>query len=64
MKVGIARESAPGERRVALVPELIAKYKAAGLEVLVEAGAGSGADDGSSGGSWTTRSCAMNGGRS
>ena len=43
MKVGIARESAPGERRVALVPELIAKYKAAGLEVLVEAGAGSGA---------------------
>jgi len=43
MKVGIARESAPGERRVALVPELIAKYKAAGLEVLVEAGAGAGA---------------------
>jgi NAD(P) transhydrogenase subunit alpha len=43
MKVGVARETAPGERRVALVPELIAKYGALGLEVLVEAGAGAGA---------------------
>jgi NAD(P) transhydrogenase subunit alpha len=43
MKVGVARETAPGERRVALVPEALGKLTAAGLEILVEAGAGSGA---------------------
>ncbi len=43
MKVGVARERAPGERRVALVPEVLSKLTAAGLEVLVEAGAGAGA---------------------
>jgi NAD(P) transhydrogenase subunit alpha len=43
MKVGVARETAPGERRVALVPEAIARLTGAGLEDLVEAGAGSGA---------------------
>ena len=43
MKVGVAKETAPGERRVALVPEVLGKLKAAGLEVLVEAGAGAGA---------------------
>ena len=43
MKVGVAKETAPGERRVALVPEAIGKLTAAGLEVLVEHGAGSGA---------------------
>jgi H+-translocating NAD(P) transhydrogenase subunit alpha len=43
MKVGVARESAAGERRVALVPEALGKLTAAGLEILVEAGAGSGA---------------------
>ena len=42
MKVGVAKETAPGERRVALVPEVLAKLQAAGLEVLVEAGAGAG----------------------
>lgn len=42
MKVGVTRETAPGERRVALVPEALGKLTAAGLEVLVEAGAGSG----------------------
>lgn len=42
MKVGVARESAPGERRVALVPEALGKLTAAGLEILVEAGAGAG----------------------
>jgi H+-translocating NAD(P) transhydrogenase subunit alpha len=41
MKVGVAREAAPGERRVALVPEALGKLTAAGLEILVEAGAGS-----------------------
>ena len=43
MKVGVAKETAPGERRVALVPEALGKLKAAGLEVLVERGAGAGA---------------------
>ena len=43
MKVGVARETAQGERRVALVPEALGKLTAAGLEVLVEAGAGAGA---------------------
>jgi len=43
MKVGVARETAPGERRVALVPEAIARLTGAGLEVLVESGAGAGA---------------------
>jgi NAD(P) transhydrogenase subunit alpha len=43
MKVGVARESAAGERRVALVPEALGKLTAAGLEVLVEHKAGAGA---------------------
>lgn len=43
MKVGVARETAPGERRVALVPEALARLTAAGLDVLVETGAGKGA---------------------
>jgi len=42
MKVGVAKETAPGERRVALVPEVLGKLTAAGLDVLVEAGAGAG----------------------
>jgi NAD(P) transhydrogenase subunit alpha len=43
MKVGVAKETAPGERRVALVPEVLGKLKTAGLDILVERGAGSGA---------------------
>ena len=43
MKIGVARETAPGERRVALVPDALAKLAAAGAEVLVESGAGLGA---------------------
>jgi len=43
MKVGVAKETAPGERRVALVPEVLGKLKAAGLDILVERGAGVGA---------------------
>jgi H+-translocating NAD(P) transhydrogenase subunit alpha len=43
MKVGVAKETAPGERRVALVPEALGRLKAAGLDILVETGAGSGA---------------------
>jgi H+-translocating NAD(P) transhydrogenase subunit alpha len=40
MKVGVTRETAPGERRVALVPETAGKLVAAGFEVVVEPGAG------------------------
>jgi proton-translocating NAD(P)+ transhydrogenase subunit alpha len=43
MKVGVAKETAAGERRVALVPETLGKLTAAGLEILVETGAGAGA---------------------
>jgi H+-translocating NAD(P) transhydrogenase subunit alpha len=39
----VLKETAPGERRVAVVPEAVAKLRAAGLEVLVETGAGAGA---------------------
>src|SRR5262245_44244566 len=42
MKVGVAKETAAGERRVALVPEALGKLTAAGLEILVETGAGAG----------------------
>jgi NAD(P) transhydrogenase subunit alpha len=41
--VGVVRETAPGERRVALVPDAISKLTAAGAEVVVEQGAGVGA---------------------
>jgi proton-translocating NAD(P)+ transhydrogenase subunit alpha len=40
MRVGVARETAPGERRVALVPETAGKLAAAGFDVVVETGAG------------------------
>jgi H+-translocating NAD(P) transhydrogenase subunit alpha len=49
MKVSVVKETAPGERRVALVPEAVGKLRAAGLDVLIESGAGDGAwltDDG------------------
>ena len=40
MIVGVPRESFPGERRVALVPAVIPNLAKAGLEVIIEAGAG------------------------
>jgi NAD(P) transhydrogenase subunit alpha len=43
MIVGVPGESFPGERRVALVPAVIPALAKAGLEVVVEAGAGVGA---------------------
>jgi NAD(P) transhydrogenase subunit alpha len=43
MKVGVAKETAPGEKRVALVPEVLGRLVSAGHEVLVERGAGDGA---------------------
>jgi NAD(P) transhydrogenase subunit alpha len=43
MKVATVKETAPNERRVALVPEVIAKLTSAGHEVLIQSGAGDGA---------------------
>ena len=43
MKVAVVKETAPAERRVALVPEAVAKLRSAGHEVLVQTGAGAGA---------------------
>jgi len=40
MIVGVPRESYPGERRVALVPTVIPHLTKAGIEVVIEAGAG------------------------
>jgi H+-translocating NAD(P) transhydrogenase subunit alpha len=40
MKVAVVKENAPGEHRVALVPETVPKLMAAGAEVLVQSGAG------------------------
>jgi proton-translocating NAD(P)+ transhydrogenase subunit alpha len=43
VKLGVPRETMAGERRVALVPETATKLIAAGLEVSLEAGAGTSA---------------------
>ena len=43
MRIGVPTETAPGERRVALVPEIVRKLAAAGHEVVLEPGAGAGA---------------------
>ncbi len=43
MIVGVPKETFPGERRVALVPSVIPNLAKAGMEVIVEAGAGVGA---------------------
>jgi H+-translocating NAD(P) transhydrogenase subunit alpha len=40
MRVGVPKERAAGERRVALVPELAGRLAANGFEILVERGAG------------------------
>ena len=41
--VGVPRETAEGERRVALVPQVVEQLRARGLTVVVEPGAGLGA---------------------
>ncbi len=41
--IGVVTETTPGERRVALVPDVAARLRGAGMEVLIEAGAGAGA---------------------
>ncbi len=44
MRVAVPKESRPGEKRVALVPDIINKLTRAGLEVVIESGAGSSAE--------------------
>ena len=46
MKVGVPKETAPGERRVALVPDTARRLAETGVEVLVEPGAGDAASFG------------------
>jgi NAD(P) transhydrogenase subunit alpha len=43
MKLGVPMETAEGERRVAMVPDVAKRLSAKGVEVVVEAGAGTGA---------------------
>src|SRR5437763_12261960 len=43
MQIGVPKETAAGEHRVALVPEVVGKLKGKGTEVVVQSGAGSGA---------------------
>ena len=43
MRIGVPKETAAGEHRVALVPEVVSKLEAKGLDVLVQSGAGEGA---------------------
>ena len=40
MRIGVPKETAAGERRVALVPELVSKLTETGIDVVVEPGAG------------------------
>lgn len=43
MRIGVPKETVAGEQRVALVPEVVSKLQAKGLDVLVQSGAGAGA---------------------
>ena len=38
--IGVPKETFPGERRVAMVPDVISSVTRAGAEILVESGAG------------------------
>src|SRR5436305_616184 len=40
MRIGVPKETAAGEHRVALVPEVVGRLKAKGLDVTVQSGAG------------------------
>jgi proton-translocating NAD(P)+ transhydrogenase subunit alpha len=43
VRIAVPKETAPGERRVALVPEVVKKLAASGFAVVIESGAGEGA---------------------
>jgi len=40
MRIGVTKETAPGERRVALIPDVVSRLTGSGFDVLVEKGAG------------------------
>ena len=40
MRIGVPKETAEGERRVALIPDVVKSLKESGLDVMVESGAG------------------------
>jgi H+-translocating NAD(P) transhydrogenase subunit alpha len=61
MIVGVTRESYPGERRVAMVPSVISSLTKAGLEVIVQAGAG--AEAGIPDGDYTAKGATIVGSR-
>ena len=42
LMIGVPKETNPGERRVAVVPDVVKKYKSLGVDVCVERGAGTG----------------------
>ena len=44
MRIGVPKETAEGERRVAIVPDVVRRLKSAGHEVVIEPGAGVPAD--------------------
>ena len=43
MRVAVLKETAPGERRVALVPDAVKRLNGTGFDIAVERGAGEGA---------------------
>jgi NAD(P) transhydrogenase subunit alpha len=43
MRVGVPKETTPGERRVALVPDVVRRLGTKGVEVVIESGAGAAA---------------------
>jgi proton-translocating NAD(P)+ transhydrogenase subunit alpha len=43
MRIGVPKETAEGERRVALIPDVVKSLRGSGLDVAVESGAGAGA---------------------
>lgn len=43
MKIGVPKEIFPGEKRVAITPEVVEKYRKMGFSVVIEKGAGAGA---------------------
>ena len=40
MKIGVPRETGKGERRVALAPSAVSRFSSAGIDVVIESGAG------------------------
>ncbi len=43
LTIGVLTETEPGETRVALVPEIAARFRDKGVDIVIEDGAGDGA---------------------